>query len=1052
MNRFLSLLAALSFSAAPAMADPVSVLVFDASGSMWNRVEGDLTRIEVARDVMGDYFASRDGTAPLSVIAYGHNRRGDCRDIEVVAPMGTAAADMEGRLRALMPRGMTPLTDSLALAREQIPPTAESADIILVTDGLENCEGDPCALAGRLAGEGIDIRAHVVGFGLTRKEVEALSCITDQTGGMLFQTNSGRELAEALQQVTAAAPSPPAPPPAEETAPALLEHHFVFRDVGTGTPRGLMDWRAEAPDGSIVALGTTEGTQQSLEGIQGALPPGEWTIIAEGAEGRAERAMTLTQCCGSHGIPFTGTEMVAVIPPIGEVQAGMAARIPYEITHPGTSNLGGTPYKVIATGPEGSLSRDQIVRDDLITKRDGGMRGGATGELRPGSYRLMIVVARSGAYDIIAERSFEAVEEPAVRIVGPDVALPGERIDLSLDGGYATRYVFAVVDQDDRPIGREAALYQGVGGALSLSLQMPDREGVFDIIVRRGAGSDEILARHPITVGASVDKAEAQDALPSVSATFRLPPDTPQSDVTWEAVPLDPDMSAEAWAPMETGPVVSGTFEPGNWRVTAHPAGQPSLSADVEIFPGQGNDFVVSGDLEPESDAPSPAGLWQVIGVPPYQVQAGADQLLTLNLEGSSAGADGLVGTWTAKEMLAGPQANGREGDFTEVEQDGEVLRLTFTPGEPIAGSMTLFLTPYAAGYAGSLSSGGMGISVVMWPAGVTPPSLAEMRAAVHGPAPDDFVDLTAPATTTPGDSGQVAEMEASDNAIAFACTGTPSGCTVSHEASGISLTLPNGWSMSEPYRLETAAGVQGDLPTTSFFAEDLGRILRIELNPRQWLSSNGSCQTVGQSELCTFAGQGMAADIAFGMIAASISLADTSESDPPAPGTDATGAIRLTFRPSEQFGACRLNAELANPTGESFTLLAEVQASIDGVAVQSVLDPGSPAMLEVTAYAATGAALTPPTMMGACSRLVVSVGPARCRMGVGHSGPVTDCPAPVEALADPEFLDLFMIGDADRAAAAAPPPVAAGGSAGTIPIDLGSRDPATVLRNLFGD
>jgi len=43
-----------------------------------------------------------------------------------------------------------------------IPPSAKAADIILVTDGLENCEGDPSALAASLAAEGIDIRAHVV--------------------------------------------------------------------------------------------------------------------------------------------------------------------------------------------------------------------------------------------------------------------------------------------------------------------------------------------------------------------------------------------------------------------------------------------------------------------------------------------------------------------------------------------------------------------------------------------------------------------------------------------------------------------------------------------------------------------------------------------------------------------------------------------------------------------------------------------------------------------------------------------------------------------------
>ncbi len=47
--------------------------------------------------------------------------------------------------------------------------------------------------------------------------------------------------------------------------------------------------------------------------------------------------------------------------------------------------------------------------------------------------------------------------------------------------------------------------------------------------------------------------------------------------------------------------------------------------------------------------------------------------------------------------------------------------------------------------YAGSLSSGAQGMSVVMWPGGYELPSLPEIRGAVHGPAPADFVGMTAP-------------------------------------------------------------------------------------------------------------------------------------------------------------------------------------------------------------------------------------------------------------------------------------------------------------------
>ncbi|NRC52835.1 hypothetical protein [Neoaquamicrobium sediminum] len=106
--------------------------------------------------------------------------------------------------------------------------------------------------------------------------------------------------------------------------------------------------------------------------------------------------------------------------------------------------------------------------------------------------------------------------------------------------------------------------------------------------------------------------------------------------------------------------------------------------------------------------------------MPPYQVQAGADQLLTLALEQAQPNGP-IGGSWTAQEGLAGPQATGREGDFTTATLDGDVLRMTFTVGEPIPAPMTLYLTPYGIGYAGSLSSAGQGMSVVMWPGAMCP-------------------------------------------------------------------------------------------------------------------------------------------------------------------------------------------------------------------------------------------------------------------------------------------------------------------------------------------
>lgn len=863
MKRLFPSLSALMLSAAPAMAERVSVLVFDASGSMWNRVEGELTRIEVARDVMGDYFASRDGAVPLSVIAYGHNRREDCRDIEVIAPMGqTAPGTLEARLRALMPRGMTPLTDSLALARDQIPPTAEAADIILVTDGLETCKGDPCALAASLASEGIDIRAHVVGFGLSAVEVAALACITDQTGGMLFQTNSGAELARALQQVSASVPEPAPDPEASTDTVPVFTNQFVFRDIGTGTPRGRMDWRAEAPDGTVIQFGTTEGTLQSLEGLSADLPAGEWLIVAEGAEGRAERQMTLTQCCGRHGIPFTGTDMAAVIPPMGQVQAGMDARLAYEISHPGVGNLGGSPYQIIATGPEGALTPDQILRDDLITRRDPGIQGARTGELAPGTYRLLIAIARNGGYDIRAERSFEAVANPTIRVVAPDQALPGERVEVRFNGGYATRHHVTVVDENGRDVGQGNSLNRGPGGGsggpVTMTIVMPNREGLFDIVVRPSSSPNDrgtVLARQPITISATPAPAQGQDALPPVIATFRLPPEVPQTDVTWSALPLDPDMTSGPWTPTDTGPAITGSFEPGNWRITATAPGEVTLSADVPIFPGQANDFTVQIDASGDEDhgALNLQGPWRIMTLPPHDVPPGTpidpmkimDVVLQINATG-----DGYQGRFTPAPAAFGTVLFEREIDSV-VEEDGAlVLTMVLPMVDP--APFVLSVLPAAEGYAGTLAAGANSLPVVFWPDAVPLPSSARLQVVLYGP--------------NPAEEGHL------QHGVEVVFTCAQAICAWTDPASGLTIPLPMGWSVTSPeFETASATPTSMDLPSLSLFGPD-GQELR--LNPRQWLDSNGTClETSGLGRLCQFADADITAQMVAGMVAPMIHL-----------------------------------------------------------------------------------------------------------------------------------------------------------------------------------
>lgn len=661
MNRWIPALVLSLASTSPALAERVSVLVFDASGSMWNRLDDGQTRIEVARDVMADYFASRNRTVPLSVIAYGHNRRGDCGDIEVIAPMGRAAATtLESRLRALMPRGMTPLTDSLAKAREQIPASAEAADIILVTDGLETCSGDPCALAASLAAEGIDIRAHVVGFGLSRAEVDALSCITRQTGGLLFQTQSGAELAQALQQVSAAAPAPqtepePEPVPQREAA-------FDIGDKAEAGFRYRIGWRGEA----------------KFSDYMGFVPQGE------------------------NGAPSS-----ASFGPIG-----------------GSANAPNNPSTMSAPS-------------------------------QPGMYDLIILSAGPGG-GIIARQAVEVVA-PSMGFDAIGSVEPGSRVRIVYRGPDRVEERVLIADLD-QPIGEHQRHDWGFGLSArgSLTLRAPTQPGVYELRYLNSARTEVLFSRRfgvgvpfeepqqPSTADLAAQAAAAtrgdaaQDRIAAVSATFRLPPDAPQSDARWEATPLDADMSPEVWSPAQTGPVVSGEFEPGHWRVRAHAPGEVVLSADIAIFPGQDNDFVIAlaSDRKAPAAAAGVSGRWGLYGVPPWEVDAGLDLLLRLDLKQASASGP-IDGRWTATALLGGPSVDGRSGSLTRGSLDEhELLRLEFELGAPIPEPFSLMVRPQGIGYSGGLRAGASGVRVLLWPLDQPLPSLDEARAGLHGPDP----------------------------------------------------------------------------------------------------------------------------------------------------------------------------------------------------------------------------------------------------------------------------------------------------------------------------
>ena len=289
-----SAFAGLALSMLPAAAAERAIIVLDGSGSMWAQIDGE-ARISIARETLNEVLGSLPEDLELGFMSYGHREKGSCEDIELLVEPGPGTAAAIGEAAAAInPKGKTPISASVRQAAEALRYTEEKATVILITDGIETCEANPCALASELESIGVNFTTHVVGFGLSDEEGAQVACLAENTGGRYLQAGDGEALAEALATTVAEVAEPePEPEPAapefnldpdvvlaEGGAPLgddvspTWELFAATADGGKGEPLATnygSDWKASLEPGQYVLavrLGFAESEQLVTEGAE----------------------------------------------------------------------------------------------------------------------------------------------------------------------------------------------------------------------------------------------------------------------------------------------------------------------------------------------------------------------------------------------------------------------------------------------------------------------------------------------------------------------------------------------------------------------------------------------------------------------------------------------------------------------------------------------------------------------------------------------------------------------------------------------------------------
>lgn len=169
---------------------------------------------------------------------------GACTDSQLVVPIGSDnRPELRDAIDRYEPFGETPISYSLEQAAKDLGPDGKRT-ILLVSDGEETCDADPCATAATLAEGDVEVKIDVVGLAVSGRTRDQLRCVAERGNGSYYDADSADDLTDSLDKLATRAFRP-------------------FRL--TGTPVAGAADRADAPElGPGQYLDTFPGREEPL--------------------------------------------------------------------------------------------------------------------------------------------------------------------------------------------------------------------------------------------------------------------------------------------------------------------------------------------------------------------------------------------------------------------------------------------------------------------------------------------------------------------------------------------------------------------------------------------------------------------------------------------------------------------------------------------------------------------------------------------------------------------------------------------------------------------
>lgn len=632
-----------SFATLRAETPAPAVLIFDSSGSMAAKEPDGTVKLDAARKVIADTLRTWPADGEIALIAYGHRRKSDCADIETLIDMAPVSADkVAAKLKGLKARGKTPISQSLRQAAGLLP--ASGGAIILVSDGIETCDADPCAVARDLKRAQPTLTIHVVGFGLAKGEAVQLSCIADNAQGKFFDAGTATQLAETLTTITetiAKTPQPPAPAPEPEPAPQpeppRIQRVGLAAVIDGAGP--IVDapvrWTVRNEKQETIYAGASRGLSLDLK-------PGTYKATAEAANAHGVASFTVNEAEGqAFEVKVEAGRLDLALaaskraPPFNDVEAA------------------GVLWTLTPLDGQGKVDIPPLARPSLllapgrykIGARLKGLDGTAVATVTPGAPSAVTLDFKLGT--IVLEAVLDGETPQPIE----DATLIAWRIG---DGSKAQ----AIAGQ-----ARPRLVLQEGSYPVTLSIAGGEVKGSAEV-----RGDEEHVARIIVKGG-------------ELMLSARLGPQTQPiedwRDAFWTLTPGGVVGTAKTLELQEAAPIVP--LPPGRWRLTLK-SGTVTVEKDIEVAPGSKMPLAVDLDgarllaqATPASGEPSANTVYSVFALDAM----GQPAELPIHEVGSSAGTSTILRA--GKYRVIAEDSDGRRAESDIELAIGEERRLDLT-------------------------------------------------------------------------------------------------------------------------------------------------------------------------------------------------------------------------------------------------------------------------------------------------------------------------------------------------------------------------------------